>query len=376
MPSLQHMRFDNVGSLLRPASLKRAYADHDAGSIDDAGLRQAQDEAVASVIAAQEAHGFPVVVDGEFRRRQFMESFATVAGFDGVRRELTASVLAREGPSGGRGRLRRDPALSVGVAATEPLRLRENRPLEEYRFAAARTAIPVKATLVGPDRLAQMFEPRGSIERYRDRRVFLDDVVGVERDIVRGLVDAGCRYIQVDAPGFTAYVDGRSRERMRARGLDPDEQLDATIAAENAVIAGFSEVTFGIHVCRGNREGRWHREGTYDAVAERLFGGLRHDRFLLEYDTPRAGNFAPLRFVQGDAVAVLGLVTTKHPALEDKDEVKRRIDEAAGHVPTERLGLSPQCGFASSLVGNPVTVDDQWRKLDLVRDVCEEVWGR
>jgi 5-methyltetrahydropteroyltriglutamate--homocysteine methyltransferase len=189
------------------------------------------------------------------------------------------------------------------------------------------------------------------------------------------LADAGCRYVHIDEPGFTAYADAASLEVLRSRGDDPLINLERSIDANNALIAGFDGVTFGVHLCRGNRESQWHREGTYDAIAERVFGGLHYDRLMLEYDSERAGGFEPLRFVRHGAVVVLGLLTTKSGALEDADTVRRRIDEAAAHVPIERLALSTQCGFASGIAGNLITEEEQWRKLERVLEVARDVWG-
>jgi 5-methyltetrahydropteroyltriglutamate--homocysteine methyltransferase len=202
----------------------------------------------------------------------------------------------------------------------------------------------------------------------------VDDVVAVQRQIVRELVDAGCRYVQIDAPGYTAYVDPPSLKQMRDRGEDPDANLARSIAADNAVIADIPDVVFGIHLCRGNQAGMWHREGHYDAIAERLFTTLRHQRLLLEYDTERAGGFAPLRFVPPGTIVVLGLVSTKTAQLETEDDLKRRIEEASRYLPLEQLAISPQCGFASDIVGNPLGEDDQWRKLDVVQKVAQHVW--
>jgi 5-methyltetrahydropteroyltriglutamate--homocysteine methyltransferase len=203
---------------------------------------------------------------------------------------------------------------------------------------------------------------------------FIADVVAIERDMIAGAVDAGCRYIHIDAPGYTAYVDEPSLAQMRARGEDPVENFSRSLKADAAVIADFPGVTFGIHLCRGNQRSMWHREGTYDAIAERLFTELPHDRFLLEYDSPRAGNFAPLRFVPKSKVVVLGLVSTKVPALEGVDELRRRIDEASKYLPLDQLALSPQCGFASDVVGNLISADDQRRKLDRVVETARRVW--
>ena len=204
---------------------------------------------------------------------------------------------------------------------------------------------------------------------------FTADVVAIQRKMIVALVDAGCRYVHIDAPGLTAYVDEPSLAAMRARGEDPAQSLARGLAAEAAVVRGFEGVTFGLHLCRGNQRSMWHREGAYDAIAERMFGTLPHKRFLLEYDTPRAGSFAPLRFVPKDRVVVLGLVSTKVPKLETVDELRRRIDEAAKFVPLERLAISPQCGFGSDVAGNLVGEDDQKRKLERVAEAARLVWG-
>jgi 5-methyltetrahydropteroyltriglutamate--homocysteine methyltransferase len=204
---------------------------------------------------------------------------------------------------------------------------------------------------------------------------FLADVVAIERQIVTSLVEAGCRYVHVDAPGFTAYVDPPSLAQMRARGEDPEQNFARSLKAEAALVAGFPGATFGIHLCRGNQRSMWHREGSYDAIAERLFNELPHDRFLLEYDTERAGSFEPLRFVPKGRVVVLGLVSTKAPELETLDTLKRRIDQASRFVPLDQLALSPQCGFASDVVGNLLSPDDQRRKLERVVEVARQVWG-
>jgi 5-methyltetrahydropteroyltriglutamate--homocysteine methyltransferase len=181
--------------------------------------------------------------------------------------------------------------------------------------------------------------------------------------------------VQIDAPGYTAYVDEPSLAAMRARGEDPEENFRRSLEAEAAVVAGFPGVTFGIHLCRGNQRSMWHREGSYDAIAERLFNELPHERFLLEYDSPRAGGFAPLRFLPQGKVVVLGLVSTKVPELEPIDALKRRIDEAAKFAPLDRLAVSPQCGFGSDVVGNLIGEDDQQRKLERVVELARQVWG-
>jgi len=200
------------------------------------------------------------------------------------------------------------------------------------------------------------------------------DVVRIERQMVETLVKAGCRYIQIDAPGYTAYVDPPSLQAMRERGENPKENFERSLKADNEVLRGF-DVTFGIHLCRGNQRSMWHREGTYDAIAERLFNTLDHHRFLLEYDTPRAGSFEPLRFIPKGKTVVLGLVSTKVPLLEKIDELKRRIDKASKYVPIDQLAISPQCGFASDVVGNLISEEDQKRKLEVVAETARQVWG-
>jgi 5-methyltetrahydropteroyltriglutamate--homocysteine methyltransferase len=212
---------------------------------------------------------------------------------------------------------------------------------------------------------------------------FLADVVAISRQIIGELVEAGCRYIQIDAPGYTAYVDQVSLERMRGRGENPDKNMERSIEADNAIIAGFDEVTFGIHLCRGNPRTidpatgkvmpQWHREGHYDNIAERLFSRLKHHRLLLEYDDERSGSFAPLRFVPKGKIAVLGLVTTKRSDLEPLDLIRRRMDEATRHLPVEQLALSPQCGFGG-LDHVVIPEDDQWRKFERILEAARLIW--
>jgi len=234
---------------------------------------------------------------------------------------------------------------------------------------------PAKVSLIGPDRIAQRFAYESSTAVYRDMDAFLADVVAIEREIVASLIAAGCRYVHIDAPGFTAYIDPPSLEEMRGHGEDPMQNIARSLKAEAAVIANFPGVTFGIHLCRGNQRSMWHREGAYDAIAERLFNALPHDRFLLEYDTPRAGSFEPMRFVPKGRVVVLGLVSTKVPELESVDALKRRIEEASRFIPLDQLAISPQCGFASDVVGNLLGPDDQKRKLERVVETARAVWG-
>jgi len=380
-PALAKIRTDVVGSLLRPAAVKEARIGFDEGRVTADELRAIEDEAVRAAVKLQEDVGLDVVTDGEMRRLNFQDSFgAAVEGYDTGHSTLKVYEQRVAGSAPGR---RWDiPTMhhaGTAVSHRRPvkarLRLARNIPLDEYRFAAAAAAKPVKVSLIGPDRISQRFAYEGSRAVYAGMDAFLADVVAIERQIVQSLAAAGCRYVHIDAPGFTAYVDPPSLAEMRQRGEDPMANFSRSLKAEAAVIAGFPEVTFGIHLCRGNQRSMWHREGSYDAIAERLFNELPHQRFLLEYDTPRAGSFAPLRFLPKGKVAVLGLVSTKTPELESAEALKRRIDEAAKVLPLDRLALSPQCGFASDVVGNLLSPDDQKRKLERVVEVARAVWG-
>ncbi|MBI2912250.1 MAG: methionine synthase [Chloroflexi bacterium] len=387
MAATPTLRVDVIGSFLRPAGLVEAYRRHGAGEITEAAMRQAQDESIRDVIAKQEAHGMPVVTDGEFRRLNFQDSFgASVEGFAATRAtyQYYAGRAVQEERSLETGRpLRRwesglneeGPAIVARRPAKERLRLVRNQPLEEYRFSRQVAARPVKVTLVSPDRISQRFAWEESTPVYPDLDAFVDDVVAIERRMVTELVEAGCSYVQIDGPGYTAYVDPPSLERMRARGEDPAANLARSIRADNAIIAGVPGTTFGIHLCRGNTPAGWHREGSYDAIAEQVFAGLAHERLLLEYDTERAGGFEPLRFVPRGKIVVLGLVSTKVARIETVDELKRRIEEAIRFIPIGQLALSPQCGFGSSLAQRPLTEDDQWRKLEVMQETARQVWG-
>jgi len=380
MSDLRTIRTDVVGSLLRPPAVIEARSRLDEGKIDADALRAIEDEAVRAAVRLQEDIGLDVISDGEMRRLNFQDSFgAAVEGYDASRSTLEAYAKRVEGGTA----LRRwevplqekGTAISHRRPVTSRLKLARNVPLEEYKFVASVAKTPAKVSLIGPDRIGQRFDHQNSKAVYPDMDAFMADVVAIERTIIKSLRDAGCRYVHIDAPGYTAYIDEPSMKQMRERGEDPVENFSRSLKADAAVIAGFPGVTFGIHLCRGNQRSMWHREGTYDSIAERLFTELPHDRFLLEYDSPRAGSFAPLRFLPKGKVAVLGLVSTKVPELESIDALKRRIDEAAKVLPLEQLALSPQCGFASDVVGNLISTDDQKRKLELVVETARQVWG-
>ncbi|MEE8518679.1 MAG: methionine synthase [Dehalococcoidia bacterium] len=385
-----HLRVDHIGSLARPEELLAMHRRIDAGDANEAELRTEENEAIQVVIARQEAIGFPVVTDGEFRRRNFQDSFgAAVSGYQVAADAAVYRDWRERSKSEKQERVMSGPAIDgppvvTRRSATQRLKLMRNVPLEEWRFTDSVASAVGKVTLIGPDRIAQRFDWQGSEGVYDGLADFTAHVAEIEHEMVRELVDAGCTYVQIDAPGYTAYVDGPSLEAMRARGEDPDENLERPIEADNAVIAGFPGVTFGIHLCRGNSRAvdpatgamvpQWHREGTYDAIAERLFNGLDHKRLLLEYDSDRAGSFEPLRFVPKDKTVVLGLLTTKSTEIETVDNLERRIDQATQFIPIEQLAVSPQCGFGSA-AGETLLEDAQWRKLEVTLETAAQVWG-
>lgn len=381
MADLDSIRADVVGSLLRPDYLKQARRGFDAGEIDREELRSAEDRAVREAVALQEGVGLPVLTDGEMCRLNFQDSFGSaVEGFAAGTGKLSEY---EQRVQGGRALQRWEiPDLDddgVAVSHRRPararLRLARNLPLDEYRFVSKVATRPAKVSLIGPDRISQRFDYESSREVYDGMDDFLEDVVRIEREMISGLVEAGCRYVHIDAPGMTAYVDPPSLEKMRARGEDPMANFARSLAAEAKVVRDFPGMTFGIHLCRGNQRSMWHREGAYDEIAERLFNELPHQRFLLEYDSPRAGSFEPLRFVPPGKIVVLGLVSTKVPELEGVDDLCRRIDEASRYLPLDQLAISPQCGFASEIVGNLVTPEDEKRKLEVVVQTARKVWG-
>jgi len=381
LSELSRIRTDVVGSLLRPAAWKEARLSFEGGLIDARAFARVEERCIRRHVRLQESAGLDVVTDGELSRLNFQDSFGlSVSGFASAGENFGMHQSRVEGgkplqrweipdlAGPGTPVVHRRPAVAR-------LKLERNVPLEEYRRVAPMASRPVKVSLIGPDRIAQRFAHEGSRRVYPTVEEFVADVVSIQRAMIAQLVDAGCRYVHIDAPGYTAYVDEPSLAAMRARGEDPMENFSRSLRADAKLVEGFRGVTFGIHLCRGNQRSMWHREGAYDAIAERLFTELPHQRFLLEYDSPRAGGFEPLRFVPKDKVVVLGLVSTKVPELESIDALRRRVDAAARYVPLDRLAISPQCGFASDVVGNLVSEDDQKRKLELVVEAARRIWA-
>ena len=376
------LRVDQVGSLLRPASLIASFHSCAKGEITRSALDALVEQAVRDVVARQQAIGFPVATDGEYGRINWHVSFSQIEGWAldeaSWRSFLANPAMRHEHESANT--LGADAVQSYKTPATARLRLRRNFPLGEYRRLAAIATAPAKAMLMGPDRVSQMCDLPASKPAYDSADAFLADVVAVQSRMVGELVEAGCPYVQLDEPSYTGYVDRATLERMRAGGEDPMANLRRAIGASNAVVAAHAgKAVFGIHICRGNRASMWHREGTYDGIAEELFSTLRFDRLLLEYDTARAGGFEPLRFVPKGAigqapVVVLGLVTTKTGEVETVEALQRRIEEASRFIDVAQLAISPQCGFASGMSGNDLSHDQQWRKLEVILETARRVW--
>jgi 5-methyltetrahydropteroyltriglutamate--homocysteine methyltransferase len=358
-------RADQVGSLLRPHELKQARAKVERGEMTAEALREIEDRLIRGVVAKQEALGLESVTDGEFRRGWWNHDF--LGRIDGVEIELDRASYKFAGTD--------DPRYTAKVKR----KVRRARPMmvEHFRFLRSVAKKTPKFTMPSPSILYH----RGgraaiSAEAYPDLDALWDDVGAVYRGEIRDLAAAGCTYLQIDDTSFSFLCDPKFRESCRARGDEPDALPGMYAGAVNKAIAGRPPgMTIAMHTCRGNWKSTWLAEGGYDPVAEAVFSRANVDAFFLEYDSERAGGFEPLRFIPKGKKVVLGLVSTKMPALERKDDLKRKIDAAARFVPLENLCLSPQCGFASSHHGNNLTEDEQWRKLALVVEVAREVWG-
>jgi 5-methyltetrahydropteroyltriglutamate--homocysteine methyltransferase len=377
---IKTIRTDVIGSLLRPKALIEARKRLDEGTIKQDEFRAIEDDAVRQQVVLQESVGLDVLTDGEMRRVNFQDSFSeAVDGYDQKQTTIKENERRVEGAAPGqRWEVPKDKEAHSAVSQRRPVRdrikLKRNVPLIEYEFLSKVAKKASKVSLIGVDRISQRFDYEASTGVYKSMDEFVDDVVKIEHEIVQSLVKAGCRYVHIDAPGFTAYVDEPSLAKMRARGEDPEANLSRSIKAEAKVVEGLGDVACGIHLCRGNQRSMWHREGAYDAIAERLFNELPHNRFMLEYDTPRAGSFEPLRFVPKGKIVVLGLVSTKTSEMETVEGLQRRIEEASKFLPLDQLAISPQCGFASDVVGNLLSIDDQRRKLELVVETARRVW--
>lgn len=359
-------RADHVGSLLRPARLRHAWRDHAAGRLSDEAFTQITDESIRDVVALQERAGLQVVNDGEFRRGSYWLRFVQKTAGMGIRpavfkfRDEQDNVVEFTAPHV-EGRIRRSGPITV----------------DEYRFAKSLTDVGVKVTMPSPSTLhfwrGTHFAEPGV---YESDEAFFADLAAVFREELADLYAAGGRYAQFDEVPLAMLCDPDIRDKVRAQGGDPQRLVSLYIDAINAAVAERpSDLAIGVHMCRGNFKGKYLSEGGYGDVAERLFQDAKVDHFLLEYDTERAGDFSPLRFVPKDKGVVLGIVSSKVPQLESVDFLRARIDDATRHIDVAQLGISPQCGFASTVAGNPVSEDDEFAKLARCVEVARAVWG-
>ena len=361
-------RVEHVGSFLRPERLLQAARAHKGGKMGDAEFKQVQDECIRDIVAFQEALGLPTITDGEFRRRSWSAGFIdAIEGFG-----LRDGTLTF-----------RNESSVIGVAASPyaraPLKRKQRIVSDDYRFlkSVVKRGVP-KVTIAAPDVMHYFLGPKSfDAPVYRDREAYFADLVRIYRDEVQDLAAAGCSYLQLDDTALPCNCDPQAREDVKARGEDADELTERYAKLINDSIAGKpAGMTVGIHLCRGNLKGAWMAEGGYEPIADALFNRINASFYCLEYDTERAGDFAPLRHVPKGKRVILGLVSTKTPVLESKDHLKRQIDAAAKHVPMAQLGIGPQCGFSSGGGGGqPITQDDTRRKLELLLQVAREVWG-
>jgi methionine synthase II (cobalamin-independent) len=360
-------RADHVGSFLRPAELLEARRDEK----DPQRLRELEDRHIARVLARQKELGFEIFTDGELRRRNFMSDFTdAVEGFDlGDSLERTWEAAEAKG------------AASLRVAGIVTAKLKQVRPLtgHELPYLKAHSPGAIKMTLPSATQFPAISYKRGVTDKvYESHSALLRDIVAIMKADLAKLAGEGVKYIQIDAPRYSYFMDQKWRQWIRNEmRVEPDALLEESIRADNDCFRAARRpgVTLAIHLCRGNNRSHWYAEGGYDSIAEKLFGTMEVDRFLLEYDDERSGTFEPLRFVPKGKTVVLGLISSKRPQLEKADVLARRIDEASRFVPLENLAVSPQCGFASTMEGNLLTEDDQWAKLGLVVETARRVWG-
>jgi 5-methyltetrahydropteroyltriglutamate--homocysteine methyltransferase len=359
-------RADHVGSLLRPAPLRDAFKRHAAGQIDNPAFARIQDDCIRGVVALQQECGLEVVTDGEFRRGSYWGRF--VERTDGF--EIRKAIFTFRDDQGHEAEFTA-PYAAGKIARARPLAL------DEFEFLRDATRVTPKVTIPSPSTM-HFYRCTDFADRavYPDVERFFADLAAVFRQEVAGLVAAGCRYLQIDEVAVALLCDPAIRERVTAVGADPDRLVDLYVDAINQAVAERpADLVVGVHMCRGNFKGHYLGSGGYESVAERFFARTDANHFLLEYDTSRAGDFQPLRFVPPRKGVVLGLVSSKTPALESVEGLRRRTDEAARFIDLDRLAISPQCGFASSAAGNPLTEADERAKLRLVAEAARAIWG-
>ena len=356
-------RAEHIGSLLRPASLLAMREKYRHSEITFAELDAATSKAIEEAVRLQEKVGLQVVTDGEFRRDAYHSYFFRQLG-----------DVSLDNPADAK-----DHGRGAQPQATIGSRLKWTKPIHvgDFLFLKARTKATPKITIPGPCALHFRGGNQAALDSaYTNMDLFWDDMVLAYRAELEALAAAGCTYVQIDETAFAKFGDADVQAQLAARGDDWDRLIDFYIDITNRVLKDLpASLTIGMHLCRGNRGGKWHAEGSYETVADRLFNKLAIKTFFLEYDSPRAGTFTPLRLVPKDKHVILGLVSTKSDELEEKDALKKRIEEATKYVDLDKLGISPQCGFASVETGNPIVPATQEAKLRRVVDVAREVWG-
>jgi 5-methyltetrahydropteroyltriglutamate--homocysteine methyltransferase len=359
-------RADQVGSFLRPQELLAARAQE----IEPAQLAALEDKHILRILTKQKELGLEIFTDGELRRRNFMSNLIeAVSGFE-LSRDTARNWDSSEGK----------PNVSdIRWIANEKIRERDSLTGKELPFLKKHSPGAIKVLLPSANQFPAFAFKRGVTDKvYKNHSELLWDIAEIIKKDMGMLATQGVQYIQIDAPRYSYFIDPKWREWIKTEaGQDPEAALDEAIRADNVCFEAAQKhgVILGIHLCRGNNRNHWYAQGGYDAIAEKLFGTLKADRFLLEYDDERAGSFEPLRLVPKDKIVVLGLVSTKSPTLESADDVIRRIEEAAKYFPIENLTLSPQCGFASTMEGNLLSEEEQWAKVKLVVEVARRVWS-
>lgn len=361
---------DHVGSLLRPKALQEARGKVARGEMERGELRKVEDAAIADVVAKQEKTGLQSITDGEFRRTWFHVDF--LEQIEGIEAQYTGVAVKFRKSSG-----EELEAAPPKLVVTDKVRRTKSIQGADFDFLKAQTKRTPKVTIPSPS-MAHFRAGRAGIseQAYPDMQEFFADLAKAYREEIADLAQRGCRYIQLDDTNLAYLCDEKFRENARKMGEDPDKLPHTYAKLINDCLRGApDDMTFAVHLCRGNFRSAFVAEGGYEPVAETLFGEINVDEFFLEYDDERSGGFEPLRYVPKGKTVILGVVSSKVPQLEAKDMLKRRIESAAKTVPLEQLGLSPQCGFSSTEHGNDVTEADQWAKLGLVVDVAREVWG-
>ena len=362
-------KYDVVGSFLRPDYLKKAREEFANGTIDAKQLKDVEDKAIKELVAKEKEVGLQAVTDGEFRRRYWhLDFLADLEGVEEIKADHWSVHFKGHQPK------------AATLKITDKIDFGNHPFLEHFKYLnSIAQGTLCKMTIPSPSMLHLICCVRSEeytpIKRYEDMDVLYHDIAIAYQKVIRAFYDAGCRYLQLDDTSWGEFCDADKRKAYKERGLDLEKIEKSYVDMINlALEAKPEDMTITMHICRGNFRSTWFSSGGYEPVAKTLFGQCKIDGFFLEYDSERSGDFSPLRFIQNQKV-VLGLITSKFAQLEDKEEVKKRIQEAEKYVPKEQLCLSPQCGFSSTEEGNIMSEEEQWAKVKLVKEIAEEVWG-